>query len=234
MNTTYQVGPSAHPGSDQPAPGQTIDFSKSERARVRYNDRVELRSSAKDFSNFALVERAFDFTVCAFLLLALLPLLVVIAIAILVESEGSVLSRELRVGIGGRLYHLYRFRTCRLEAGGLSGFAARATVTGRLLSALRVVNLPVLFNVFSGEMGLVGPTPASPRIVAAYSAEEEKRLAIRPGLTGDCCFATIPGAGDKAADPVLYYIQRRSAGLHVAVLAGYVLSQLRRRGSNSR
>ena len=125
----------------------------------------------------ALARRAADFAAAVALLAITLPVLVLTAIAIRLESPGPVLAREAYLGEGGRAFTVLTFR-CECWRGNFE--ASAPTRVGWLIQRVRIDQLPVLFNLLRGEMTLVGPAPApltgtGPRAVMPAS---------RPGLTG--------------------------------------------------
>jgi lipopolysaccharide/colanic/teichoic acid biosynthesis glycosyltransferase len=157
-------------------------------------------------------KRVLDVCGASLTLLACLPLLLAVAVAIKLDSPGPVLFTQHRVGRGGRLFRLYKFRS--MFVGSESGQAItgkadpRTTRIGRLTRPLRIDELPQLFNVLTGDMSLVGPRPESPEFVAAYTAEQRQVLALRPGITGPTQLAWL-GESDRfppGVDPARYYI----------------------------
>lgn len=151
-----------------------------------------------------LWKRALDAAVAGPVLLALSPLLALIAVAIKVESRGPVLFRQERVGLGGTRFEMLKFRSMRADAGeqahvadAAAWFAGaptqggyksiqdpRITRVGRFIRRTSADELPQLFNVLRGEMSLVGPRPAIPYELAHYRSWYFHRLAARPGMTG--------------------------------------------------
>jgi lipopolysaccharide/colanic/teichoic acid biosynthesis glycosyltransferase len=137
------------------------------------------------------VKRLFDLTMAGMGLLVLAPLLVVIALAIAATSRGPVLFRQQRVGLHGRPFEILKFRTMAHAPdanGALITVAGdrRITGVGRALRASKLDELPQLFNVFRGEMSLVGPRPEVPRYVALYPPDVARRvLSVRPGITDE-------------------------------------------------
>ena len=145
------------------------------------------------------LKRGIDVVLGLALLLAVLPLLAVLAIAVWAETGPPVLFRCRRVGRGGRLFTMYKFRTmalgadCALEtlrsrnvAQGMVKIAGdpRVTPLGRLLRRFSLDELPQLWNVVRGEMSLVGPRPHELGEVSLEDPVHLQRLRMRPGLTG--------------------------------------------------
>jgi lipopolysaccharide/colanic/teichoic acid biosynthesis glycosyltransferase len=139
------------------------------------------------------------------------PLLLTMA-AIKATSPGPVFFRQLRVGRGGRLFRIYKFRTMfepHAGAPGLSlGESGSVTPFGRLLRRSKIDELPQLINVLIGNMALVGPRPEIPEFVAKYSSEDQRIvLSVAPGLTD---FASIRFRNEeqllgRQANPRAYY-----------------------------
>jgi lipopolysaccharide/colanic/teichoic acid biosynthesis glycosyltransferase len=160
-------------------------------------------------------------------LTAILGLLIAAAIA--VESRGPVIFRQERIGLDGKPFTLYKFRTMRSDWGDGARFAARAdgrlTRVGRVLRRLRVDELPQLWNVLRGELSLVGPRPEQGPFVEAFTRSIPfygHRHLVRPGLTG---WSQVNfGYADSEADTIeklsydLYYVKHLSPWLDLEVL----------------
>jgi lipopolysaccharide/colanic/teichoic acid biosynthesis glycosyltransferase len=134
------------------------------------------------------VQRALDCIGAAVGLLVLAPLMVAIGCAVTLNDGGPVFYRARRVGKGGRLFRLYKFRSMVVDADktGCSITVAednRITPIGRFLRRHKLDELPQLINVLLGDMSLVGPRPEDPRYVASYSAKDREVLDVRPGIT---------------------------------------------------
>lgn len=134
-------------------------------------------------------KRLSDITAAIILLILLLPFFVLIAIAIKIESRGSVFYRHPRVGKDGKIYRMWKFRTMVAGAdkkgGGLTAHNdPRITKVGRLLRRFSIDELPQIFNVLMGDMSLIGPRPEIPDIVATYDEAQKEALRVRPGITG--------------------------------------------------
>ncbi|MGY6634261.1 MAG: sugar transferase [Alkalilacustris sp.] len=145
-------------------------------------------------------KRCLDLTLVLLALVVLAPVLVLVALAVRLDSPGPALFRQTRVGLGGRPFVMLKFRSMHIDAearrAALLGqsdregicFKARddprITRLGRILRRLSIDELPQLINVLRGEMSIVGPRPALPEEVAVYPRRALGRLAVRPGLTG--------------------------------------------------
>lgn len=147
----------------------------------------------------AAAKRAFDVAAASLALLALMPLLVLAALAIWSEDRGPVFFRQARIGAGGRTFSMIKFRSMFTDAeerrAALVTKSDRAgtcfkmvddpriTRTGKIIRRLSIDELPQLFNVLGGSMSLVGPRPALPGEVANYEDRQWERLGGKPGIT---------------------------------------------------
>jgi lipopolysaccharide/colanic/teichoic acid biosynthesis glycosyltransferase len=147
-----------------------------------------------------LVKRSLDLTVAALGLLALAPILAIIAMGVKLDSPGGVLYVDKRIGRQGRIFNCYKFRTMVANADQLRAHLAhknerdgilfkiandpRVTRFGRRLRKHSLDELPQLYNVIRGDMSLVGPRPSMASEVQQYSPSQLRRLDVLPGLTG--------------------------------------------------
>ena len=148
---------------------------------------------------YRVLKRSFDLVASLFGLLLILPLLPFIIMLIKLETPGPIFFKQLRVGYRGRLFHCYKFRSMAIDAedqkehmqhlNEASGAAfkikddPRITGVGRFLRRSSLDEFPQLFNVFIGDMGIVGPRPQIPPEVKDYTPEHALRLLVKPGLT---------------------------------------------------
>jgi len=136
------------------------------------------------------IKRGIDVIIALLSLALLSPLILVIALAIRLESRGPVLFRQTRVGKGGRLFRLNKFRTMIPGAVNMgTGLTtakddSRITRIGRLLRRSSLDELPQLLNVLIGDISLVGPRPTVPEHLEYYGPFERRRLEVKPGITG--------------------------------------------------
>ena len=133
-------------------------------------------------------KRALDFCVSLIALIVLSPLFGLIAIAVRLSSPGPIFFRQKRVGRDAQIFRMLKFRSMVVDAGQRSlGITvagdARVTPVGRILRELKLDELPQLWNVFKGEMSLVGPRPELPSYVAQYTFDQLRVLSVRPGIT---------------------------------------------------
>jgi lipopolysaccharide/colanic/teichoic acid biosynthesis glycosyltransferase len=171
------------------------------------------------------VKRGFDVALAAAALLVAAPLLLVACAAIRLESPGSPVYRQRRVGRGGREFDLLKLRTMVSGAEHIgAGLAVdeddpRITRTGALLRRLSLDELPNLVNVLAGDMSLVGPRPTVQVQVAQYTERQRGRLAVEPGITGwaqVCGRAALPWHERIELD--LWYIEHWSLRLDARIL----------------
>jgi len=146
--------------------------------------------------NILFLKRVIDFLVSLISVLILMPLMLIIAILIKLQSNGPVFFTQTRVGKLGTFFKIYKFRTMHIGAGevrnGLqvSSGDPRITKLGTLLRKTSLDELPQLFNVLKGDISIVGPRPALPEQLHYYSDYQMTRLKMRPGITG---WATVNG-----------------------------------------
>jgi exopolysaccharide biosynthesis polyprenyl glycosylphosphotransferase len=182
----------------------------------------------------AAARRGLDLAASLSLVLLTLPVLLLTALAIKLDSPGPVFYRQERVGRGGRVFTLLKFRsmTVDAEAGGAlwaSRQDPRVTRVGRLIRLTRIDEIPQVLNVLRGDMALVGPRPERPcfveqlgRIIPHYN----DRACVKPGITGWAQVnypygASVEDARMKLAYD-LYYIRRRSLFLDLLILVATV------------
>lgn len=121
-------------------------------------------------------------------LLVLSPLLIIVYIAIVIESRGGGFYMQTRVGKDGKNFKLYKFRSMRVDSDSKSQITIgardpRITKTGLFIRKFKIDELPQLFNVLKGDMSLVGPRPEVPLYVDMYTEEQLKVLSVLPGVT---------------------------------------------------
>ncbi|MCK6414127.1 MAG: sugar transferase [Giesbergeria sp.] len=162
-----------------------------------------------------MAKRLFDITLSLLALVLLCPLLLAVTLWVRLDSQGPVLFRQQRVGRGGRLFGILKFRTMQVnaEAAGLQitvGQDPRITSAGRWLRRSKLDELPQLLNVLRGEMSMVGPRPEVPRYVALYPADQRATvLSVRPGITdlASLAFRDESTLLARSADPERTYVE---------------------------
>jgi len=182
-------------------------------------------------SFFFFARRLFSLAASSVLLLLILPFLPFIALAIKLDSPGSVFYQQTRVGRFGKPIKVIKFRTMRADAEAITGPTwagetdPRITRVGRWLRRSRADEIPQLFNVFRGDMGFVGPRPERPEFVEWLVREipyYNFRHMIRPGITGwaQVCYqygASLEEAKEKLKYD-LYYTKNVSLGLDLVII----------------
>lgn len=175
-----------------------------------------------------ILKRLLDIAVAIPAILILLPLMLATAIAIKADSKGPVIYSQERVGLYGKTFKVYKFRSMRQDAEAKSGPVLakegdnRITKVGRFIRATRIDELPQLFNVLKGEMSIVGPRPERPFFVEQYVQERPEysyRHNVKPGITG---LAQIAGKYNTTAyDKLIYdliYIQEQSVKTDLIIM----------------
>lgn len=159
------------------------------------------------------LKRTFDILFSSIGLLMLLPVFLVMAVWIKADSEGPVFYRQVRVGMHGKLFRIFKFRSMRLGSDKASQITigerdSRITRSGIIIRKYKLDELPQLINVFTGDMSFVGPRPEVPKYVDLYTEEQRHVLDVRPGITD---MASIKYINEnellgKANNPEDYYI----------------------------
>ncbi len=180
------------------------------------------------------MKRFFDVVVSAILLVALSPVLVLIALTIAIVLGSPVLFVQVRPGLGGAAFKMYKFRTM-LNAydnnGVLLGDGLRLTRFGRFLRSTSLDELPELWNVFVGHMSLVGPRPLLMEYLPLYSQEQMRRHEVRPGITGLAQVSGRNAIGWSERFKIdVWYVDNASFLLDLKILARTVGKVLARDG----
>jgi lipopolysaccharide/colanic/teichoic acid biosynthesis glycosyltransferase len=172
-----------------------------------------------------MARRVFDVVVAGSALLLASPFLVAAVVAIRLESRGSPIYRQRRVGKDGRAFDVLKLRTMvtgaeHMGAGlAVSQGDTRITRVGRLLRRTSLDEVPNLVNVLRGDMAIVGPRPTVPVQVDRYTERQRGRLAVKPGITG---WAQVNGRTelpwDERIELDLWYIEHRSWRLDLRIL----------------
>lgn len=176
---------------------------------------------------YSVVKRTFELFFSIALLLFTLPVLVLTAIAIKLESKGPIFYTQERVGLNGCRIFIIKLRSMRTDAekNGPQWAAKndpRVTRVGRFIRKTRIDEVPQLINVIKGDMSLIGPRPERDVFTEKFSKEIpgfKKRLSVKPGLTG---WAQVNGGYDSTPAEKfsldMYYIQRQSLALDLRIL----------------
>ncbi len=195
------------------------------------------------------VKRAADIGLSLVALAALSPLLLATAAAIKLTSRGPVFFKQVRVGLRGRYFEMFKFRSMVVDAERLLETLAakneqtgpvfkmqcdpRVTRVGRFIRAYSIDELPQLFNILLGHMSIVGPRPPVPREVAQYQPWQRRRLSVRPGLT---CLWQVQGRNSIGFDEWmmldLQYVDQWSLGTDVSLIGRTVPVVVSGRGAS--
>lgn len=170
-----------------------------------------------------MLKRSFDFLFALALLIALSPLLGLVALTVRWTLGRPVLFAQLRPGLDGAPFKFYKFRTmteARDAAGALLPDAARLTPLGELMRKFSFDELPQLVNVLKGDMSLVGPRPLLMEYLPLYDERQARRHEVRPGITG---WAQVNGRNalrwEERFELDLWYVEHRSFWLDLKILA---------------
>lgn len=193
-------------------------------------------------------KRAFDLVLASVALVLLLPIIPLIAVMIKLDSPGPVLFRQDRVGKNGRPFKFYKFRSMRSDAeeqkkdvealNEVDGpvFKVRSdpriTSVGKFLRRSSLDEIPQVFNVFRGDMSIVGPRPPLPSEVERYQPWQRKRLEVTPGIT---CLWQISGRSHLSFNEWmrldLEYLRQRSLRTDVLILLKTIPAVIARKGA---
>jgi len=183
---------------------------------------------------FQLEKRLFDLVIAGPSVIFLSPLLIFIGILVRMKIGSPVLFKQVRPGLHGRSFVIYKFRTMtdeRDEDGNLLSDGKRLSRLGQFLRMSSMDELPEFFNVIKGEMSIVGPRPLLMRYLDRYTPEQARRHEVKPGITG---WAQVNGRNaisweDKFKLDV-WYVDNWSVWLDVKIIAMTVLKVLKREG----
>jgi lipopolysaccharide/colanic/teichoic acid biosynthesis glycosyltransferase len=197
---------------------------------------VYLRSTAGPSAAYLTAKRLLDVFVSLALLTVLSPLFLIVALCVKLTDGGPVFFRQKRVGLHGRVFDFFKFRSMVVDAEArkdellkLNKHAnsvtfkmcrdPRVTWVGRIMRKTSIDELPQLWNVLVGEMTLVGPRPAVVAEVQRYTVRERRRLAVVPGLT---CFWQVSGRADldfqQQVELDVRYIRERSLWMDLKLM----------------
>ncbi len=177
------------------------------------------------------VKRLMDVVISLILLIISLPIIIITAIFIKLESEGPVLYKQERVGLNGKVFKVLKFRSMVNDAEKTTGPVwagkddPRITKVGKFIRKVRIDELPQMYNVLKGEMSLVGPRPERPKFVEQFAKEiplYKRRLLVKPGLTG---WAQVKHKYDENIEDVktklkydLFYIENQTLRMDLKIL----------------
>ena len=175
---------------------------------------------------YKFVKRTLDIVISLFVLILVSPILFITAIAVKLNSAGPVIFKQDRLGVKGKVFTMYKFRsmTVGAEKSGVYSdkYDVRVTKVGKLIRATSIDELPQLFNIVKGDMSLIGPRPAltyHPWIWERYTDEQKRMFDVRPGITG---WAQVHGRKDvewhKRIELNVWYVDHMSFTLDLKIL----------------
>ena len=190
------------------------------------------------------LKRTFDFAAAAIGLVLASPMMAMVALAVKLTSPGPALYRQQRVGVQGRVFTVYKFRSMRNDAEAQTGAVwaqkndTRVTAIGNFLRRIRLDELPQLWNVLIGEMSLIGPRPERPEFVTELTKTIPfygQRHIVRPGITGWAQVRYTYGSSvEDAMEKLqydLFYIKNLSLALDLFIAFSTIKTILLRRGA---
>ena len=183
------------------------------------------------------VKRLLDIVLSGTALIILSPVLLIVAILVRIKLGSPVIFHQKRPGKDGKIFTMCKFRTMTDEKdgnGNLLPDEVRLTKFGKLLRSTSLDELPELWNIFKGDMSIVGPRPLLVQYLPLYNEEQKHRHDVRPGLTG---LAQVNGRNaitwEKKFEYDVEYVRNVSFMMDVKILIGTVMAVLKRDGISS-
>lgn len=183
------------------------------------------------------LKRAIDIVLALCILIILLPLLLLIAVAIKLDSKGPIIFKQKRIGLGGKVFEIYKFRSMCVgaEETGSGVYSEkgdpRITKVGKILRATSADELVQAVNILKGDMSFIGPRPPltyHPWPIDKYTDEQKKMFAVRPGITG---WAQINGRKavewNKRIELNVWYTENISLFLDLKIFVMTILKVLK-------
>ena len=220
-------------------------------AKTQKMSLVKVRTSENKLAKqtYSIFKRILDIILSLTAIILLLPLFLVLAIIIKIDSKGRIIFKHKRIGQKGKIIYMYKFRTMVENAEDLiQKFTPeqkkeyeknykldndfRITRVGKILRKTSLDELPQLFNILTGDMSFVGPRPIVKKELEKYGTNQEKLLSTKPGLTG---FWQAHGRSNTTYDEricmELYYVSNASLKLDIKIFFKTVISVLKREGA---
>ena len=183
------------------------------------------------------VKRLIDFVLSFLGCIILAPLMIILCIAIKIESPGKVLFKQKRIGIHKKTFNILKFRTMRIDTPKdmpthmLTNPDQYITKVGRFLRKSSLDELPQIYNILAGQMSIIGPRPLMVRYLSYYTDEERKRHSVRPGLSG---YAQVHGRNNvdwaERMKMDVYYADHVSFKMDLKILFETILIVIKREG----
>lgn len=178
------------------------------------------------------------------LLILLSPILLILILAVKLDSKGPVIFKQKRLGKNGKIFEMYKFRTMYVDAPDLrnedgstfnSDDDPRVTKVGKILRKTSLDELPQILNILKGEMSFIGPRPDLPDHYELYSDRDKKKLLVRPGVSG---YAQANGRNNNSwsqrIEMDIFYIENYSLKLDINIFFKTIFSILKQDGINKK
>ncbi|RST72562.1 sugar transferase [Siminovitchia acidinfaciens] len=183
------------------------------------------------------MKRMVDLIGASLLVLVFSPILFFTAVAVRISMETPIIFKQIRPGIYGKPFYIYKFRTMtdqRDENGTLLPGRLRLTKTGKFLRKYSLDELPQLFNVIKGDLSLVGPRPLLMEYLHLYTPEQARRHNVKPGITG---WAQVNGRNtiswDEKFNYDIWYVDHQSFWLDIKILVLTLVKVIKKEGVSS-
>ena len=183
-------------------------------------------------------KRVFDLVLVLLSLPLILPIYLLLTILVLFKLNFPILFKQSRPGLKGKIFNIYKFRSMTSERdreGVLLSDELRLTKFGKLLRSTSLDELPSLWNVFKGEMSLVGPRPLLVEYLPLYSSKQARRHEVKPGITG---WAQVNGRNaiswDEKFDLDVWYVDNQSIWLDIKILYRTIKKVIMRDGISAK
>ncbi|WP_286676947.1 sugar transferase [Priestia megaterium] len=182
------------------------------------------------------MKRFFDFFISLLMILALSPIILIVAVLIKIKLGSPIIFKQERPGINAKPFYVYKFRSMndkRDNRGILLPDHLRITQFGNLLRKLSLDELPQLFNVLKGDISLVGPRPLLMEYIELYTVYQARRHEVKPGITG---WAQVNGRNsiswEEKFELDVWYVDNHSFWLDIKILILTVVKVFKREGIN--
>jgi lipopolysaccharide/colanic/teichoic acid biosynthesis glycosyltransferase len=186
---------------------------------------------------YIVIKKIFDLLFALILFVAMSPIMVLIAVAIKLDSQGPVFFKQKRPGKDAKIFTVYKFRTMKVEIKKDSKHLSdmeRMTRVGSFLRKSSVDELPQLFNIIRGEMSFIGPRPLLVEYLKNYSKEQMRRHEVTPGISG---WAQVNGRNgiswEEKFKHDVWYVDNRSLLLDLKIVFLTVYNIVKRKGINN-
>ena len=183
-------------------------------------------------------KRVFDLVLVLLSLPLILPIYLLLTILVLFKLNFPILFKQSRPGLKGKIFNIYKFRSMTSERdreGVLLSDELRLTKFGKLLRSTSLDELPSLWNVFKGEMSLVGPRPLLVEYLPLYSSKQARRHEVKPGITG---WAQVNGRNaiswDEKFDLDVWYVDNQSIWLDIKIIYRTIKKVIMRDGISAK